>query len=86
MPDLLMEESHPLGNAFRLMFALVGYLISTLLVGVSSQKWISDKNLYFVITGIQSFVAFFIIFFMKDVINSEEFKLRRKVTNSESKK
>ena len=36
IPDLLMEESHSIGNAFRMLSALLGTLVSTLLLGVSS--------------------------------------------------
>ena len=36
IPDLLMEESHSIGNAFRILSALLGTLVSTLLLGISS--------------------------------------------------
>jgi MFS family permease len=37
IPDLLMEESHALANAFRVISALFGSLAATMIVGISSK-------------------------------------------------
>lgn len=86
IPDLLMEESHSIGNAFRMLSALLGTLVSTLLLGVSSQGWASDTNIYLGVTALNTTMGFYIIFNMRDIINSPEFIERRKESNSESKK
>ena len=86
IPDLLMEESHAMANAFRVISAILGSFLATILVGISAKDWITDENLYFSITAFQAFISIIIIFFMKDVINSDEFKARRKLTNTDSKK
>ena len=70
IPDLLMEESHSIGNAFRILAALLGTLFSTLLLGISSKGWISDTNIYLVVTALNTLMGFYIIFHMKDIINS----------------
>jgi uncharacterized membrane protein len=70
IPDLLMEESHSIGNAFRILAALLGTLVSTLLLGISSMGWASDTNIYLVVTALNTLMGFYIIFHMKDIINS----------------
>lgn len=86
IPDLLQEESHSIGNAYRMLSALFGTLVSTLLLGISSQNWVSDTNIYLAVTASNTMIGFYIIFNMKDIINSQEFKARRKSSNSESKR
>lgn len=77
IPDLLMEESHGLANAFKMISAQVGALFASGMLGLSSTKILSDKALLFIVFGINTFAAFVILFAMKDVINSKDFLQRR---------
>ena len=85
IPDLIMEQSQPLAVFFNVFSLAAGKAVTSELLTIVSNKKLGVKAtmIYMMVSVLAALYTVYAFFGMKDVVQSQEFKLRRSATRTE---